>query len=249
MEVVAIVNRKGGVGKTASVLGLGHGLIKKGYKVLFLDLDSQTNLTHSIGASADGLTTQDLLTGGADPAQAIQRTEQGDIIPGSEDLAGADISITGKGKEYRLQKALKGIAGKYDYIIIDTPAALGTLTVNALTAANSVVIPVQAEIYSLQGIGQLNEAIDAVKKYCNPSLQIRGILLTRFASRSILARDMRDNLEDTAKQLHTRLYKTPIRECIAIREAAALQESIFTYAPKSNAAKDYNAFVDEFLQG
>lgn len=153
MEIVAIINRKGGVGKTATAHALGSGLIRKGYKVLFIDMDSQTNLSHSMKASTDENNSFSLLTGQASAAQAIQNTEQGDIIAGSESLAGADLTLTGTGKEYKLREALEKIRGKYDYIIIDTPAALGTLTINALTAANSVVIPVQAEIYSLQGIG------------------------------------------------------------------------------------------------
>ena len=140
------------------------------------------------------------------------------------------------------------LAGSYDYVIIDTPAALGTLTINALTAANSVIIPVQADIYSLQGIEQLNQTIEAVKKYCNPALYIRGILATRYNGRAIISKDMLSNFEEAAGQLNTRLYSTPIRECISIKEAQASQQNIFEYAPRSNAAKDYNAFIDEFLE-
>ena len=242
MEVVAIVNRKGGVGKTATAHALGAGLIGKGCKVLYIDLDSQTNLSYALGASTAGYTSIDLLRGSA---PEIQHTLQGDIIAGSEALAGADVTITGTGKEYRLQEAIQGL--QYDYIIIDTPAALGTLTINALTAADSVVIPVQAEIFSLQGIGQLQDAIQAVRKYCNPGLRINGILITRYNARTVIARDLRDALEDVAAQLDTRLYSTPIRECTAIREAQARQQDIFTYAPRSNAAKDYAAFVAEFM--
>ena len=244
MEVVAIVNRKGGVGKTATAQALGAGLIRKGCSVLYVDLDSQTNLTYGLGAAAGRLNSMDVLTGSAKAQDAIQRTPQGDVIAGSEALAGADTAIDGTGKEYRLKEALEGL--QYDYIIIDTPAQLGTLTVNALTAADSVVIPVQAEVYSLQGIGQLSKAIEAVKKYCNHNLHIRGILITRYNGRAIISRDMLSNLEDAAAQLHTRLYSTPIRECVSIKEAQAQQQDIFSYAPRSNAAKDYAAFLDEF---
>ena len=165
MEVVAIVNRKGGVGKTATAQALGAGLARKKKKVLYIDLDSQTNLSYGLGADPEGLNSMDVLTGEATAAEAIQHTPQGDVIAGSEALAGADAAIDGTGKEYRLKEAIDGL--QYDYIIIDTPAQLGTLTVNALTAANSVVIPVQAEVYSLQGIGQLSKTIEAVNKYCN----------------------------------------------------------------------------------
>lgn len=245
MEVIAIINRKGGVGKTATAHALGAGLMRRGYKVLFIDLDSQTNLSFGIEANMAAPNSMDLLTGEATASEAIQNTLQGDAIPGSEALAGADAIIDGTGKEYRLKEALDGL--KYDFVIIDTPAQLGTLTINALTAANSVVIPVQADIDSLQGIGQLNKAITAVKKYCNSALQIRGILITRYNSRAVISRDMQSNLADVAQQLHTKLYSTPIRECSAVKEAKASRQDIYTYAPRSNAAKDYEAFLAEFL--
>ena len=246
MEVVAIVNRKGGVGKTATAQALGAGLIKKGCGVLYIDLDSQTNLTYGLGADAGGLSSMDVLAGDATAQEAIQHTQQGDVIAGAEALAGADAVIDGTGKEYRLKEALEGL--QYDYCIIDTPAALGTLTVNALTAADSVIIPVQAEVYSLQGIGQLSKTIEAVKKYCNRNLYIRGILITRYNGRAIISRDMQANLEDAAQQLKTRLYSTPIRECVSIKEAQAQQQDIYSYAPRSNAAKDYAAFIEEFTE-
>lgn len=247
MEVIAIVNRKGGVGKTATAQALGAGLIKKKKKVLYIDLDSQTNLSYGLGADISGLTSMEVLTGDATAKEAIQKTEQGDVIPGTEALAGADAIIDGTGKEYRLKEAIDGL--QYDYIIIDTPAQLGTLTVNALTAATSVIIPVQAEIYSLQGIGQLNKTIEAVKKYCNKALYIRGILITRYNARAVISKDMQTNLQEAAEQLNTKLYSVPIRECVAIKEAQASQQDIFSYAPRSNAAKDYTAFIKEFMKG
>ena len=246
MKTIAIVNRKGGVGKTATAQALGAGLSRRGFKVLYIDLDSQTNLSYGLGADPEGLSSMDVLTGEATAAEAIQHTPQGDVIAGSEALAGADAAIDGTGKEYRLKEAIDGL--QYDYIIIDTPAQLGTLTVNALTAANSVVIPVQADIDSLQGIGQLNKTIEAVKKYCNHDLYIRGILVTRYNGRAVISRDMLSNLEDIARQLKTRLYSTPIRECIAVKEAKASQQDIYTYAPRSNAVKDYEAFIKEFTE-
>lgn len=246
MEVTAIVNRKGGVGKTATAQALGAGLIKKGYSVLYIDLDSQTNLTYALGADPRRSGSMDVLIGDATAQEVIQHTQQGDVIAGAEVLAGADAAIDGTGKEYRLKEAIDGL--QYDYIIIDTPAQLGTLTVNALTAADSVIIPVQADIYSLQGIGQLNRTIAAVKKYCNHNLIIKGILITRYNKRAIISRDMYSNLEDAAAQLNTRLYSTPIRECISIKEAQASQQDIYSYAPRSNAAKDYAGFLEEFME-
>ena len=247
METIAIVNRKGGVGKTATAHALGAGLAKAGKRVLFVDLDSQGNLTFALGADPAGPSSLDVLTGKAQTAQAIQHTAQGDIIAAAESLALADSTITGMGKEYRLSEALDGARAMYDYIIIDTPAQLGTLTINALTAADSAIIPVQAEIYSLQGVGLLYDAIAAVKKYCNKGLKIRGILITRYNRRAIISRDMRESLEDLAEKLGTIVYSTEIRESISIKEAAAVRQDVFSYAPKSNAAADYKAFLNEVL--
>lgn len=244
-ETIAVVNRRGGVGKTATAHALGAGLILKGNKVLFVDLDSQSNLSYDLGVTKPDISAMDVLTGEATAEQAILHTQQGDLIPASEDLATADTAITGTGKEYRLQEALQPLKEMYDYIIIDTPPALGTLTVNALTACAGAIIPAQAEIHSLQGIGLLNDAIEAVKKYCNRDLYIKGIVITRYNGRTVLSKDMRDNLEAIAAQLHTKVFKEPIRECISIKEAQAAQQSIFEYAPRSNAARDYMALIDE----
>ena len=247
MKVIAIVSRKGGVGKTATAHALGAGLLKRGNKILYVDLDSQTNLSFSVGATQESANALDLLTGACSITEAIQHTKQGEIIRGCEQLAGADILLTDTGKEYRLKEALAQIKGRYDYAIIDTPAALGTLTVNALTAADFAIIPVQAEIFSLQGIGLLKETVDRVKKYCNKSLKVSGILVTRYKGRATLSKDMRDNLEGAAKELKTKLFSVPVRECISVAEAQAMRQDLFTYAPRSNAAKDYDAFIEEFL--
>lgn len=245
MEIIAIVSRKGGVGKTATAQALGAGLMKAGNSVLYVDLDSQANLTNSLAAAA-GFDSMDVLTGRATAQEAAQHTQQGDVIPGSEDLAGADMAITGARKEYRLKDALAGL--QYDYCIIDTPAALGSLTINALAAAGSVIIPVQADIYSLQGLAQINKALEAVRRRCNHELYIRGILVTRYNRRSVIARDMLANLAAAAGKLNTKLFKATIRECVSVKEAQALQLDIFSYAPRSNAAKDYAAFLNEFLE-
>lgn len=247
MEVIAVISRKGGVGKTATAQALGAGLLRRKKKVLFIDLDSQCNLTYTTNADTNRPNSMQLLAG-EKHKDYIQELD-GDVIAGSESLAAADTFLTDTGKEYRLREAIEPYKKKYDYIIIDTPAALGIVTINALTAADAAIIPVQADVYSLQGIGQLNDTIEAVKRYCNPSLYIRGILCTRYNGRAVISRDMMDNLADTAKALNTKLYKTPIRECIAVKEAQASQRDIFTYAPKSNAAKDYEEFIKDFMKG
>ena len=146
------------------------------------------------------------------------------------------------------KESLESILETYDYCILDCPPALGVLTINALTACNSVIVPAQADIYSLQGIGQLVQTINTVHRYTNRDIIIKGLLITRYNARAVLSRDMTDLLEDTAEQLNSKLYKTKIRECIALKECQASKQDIFIYNPKSNAAADYTAFVDEVLE-
>ena len=247
MKILAVINQKGGVGKSTTAAAIAAGLLLKGYKVLAVDLDAQSNLTYNYAADNKRATALGLLTGEVTATDAIQHTKSGDIIAASKALAGADAFIADTGKEYRLKEALEDVKPLYDYIIIDTPPALGILTINALTAANSVIIPAQADIYSLQGIGQLHQTIETVKKYCNPALTIKGILATRYSSRTVLARDMTQLLEDTARELNTKLYSSKIRECVALKEAQASQQDIYSYSPRSNATADYTAFVEEVL--
>ena len=248
MEVIAVINQKGGVGKSTTAHAIGAGLTLKGYRVLYVDLDAQGNLSYTLRADTNGLTAMELLQGRNTQA-AIQRTAQGDIIASSPSLAGADTIITAVGKEYRLREALEPLGGLYDYCIIDTPPALGILTINALTACNGAIIPAQADVYSLQGISQLHTTIETVKQYCNPALTIKGIVLTRYNSRAIISREVADMIEQTAGQLQTKLYKAKIRECTAIKEAQATQQDIYSYAPRSNATADYTALIAEILGG
>lgn len=246
-ECIAVINQKGGVGKSTTSNAIGAGLFQRGYKVLFIDLDAQGNLSYSMKCENKPLSSLEVLTGTATAREATLTTPQGDIIPASPALASADTIITDTGREYRLKEALEPLKGAYDYIIIDTPPALGTLTINALTACDSVIIPAQADIYSLQGIGQLNQTIQTVKRYCNKELTIKGIVITRYSPRAVLTRDMTDLLEDTAKQLNTKVFASRIRECIALKEAQASQTDIFTYSPRSNAGIDYKALLEEMI--
>ena len=248
-KALAIINQKGGVGKSTTALAIGAGLSLKGYSVLFIDLDAQGNLSYTLGADTKGYNAMGVLERPETAKEEIQHTPQGDIIASSPKLAGADKLLEETGKEYRLKEALDSLQGAYDYIIVDTPPALGILTINALTACTGAIIPAQADIYSLQGIAQLNSTIETVKKYCNPSLSIMGIVLTRFNGRSIIRREVAEMLERTAEQLHTKLYTSKIRECTALVEAQATKQNIYSYAPRSNATADYKALVDEIIKG
>lgn len=246
-KAIAVINQKGGVGKSTTALAIGAGLSLKGYSVLYVDLDAQGNLSYTLGATTKGYNAMGVLERPETAKEEIQHTPQGDIIASSPKLAGANKLLEETGKEYRLKEALESLQGAYDYIIVDTPPALGILTINALTACTGAIIPAQADIYSLQGIGQLNGTIETVKKYCNPSLSIMGIVITRYNARSTIRREVAEMLEQTAEQLHTKLYSTKIRECVSIVEAQAMKKPIYSYAPRSNATADYKALVAEIL--
>lgn len=249
-KIIALVNQKGGVAKTSTALAIGSGLKLRHKKVLFVDLDAQGNLSYSVGADTNGLTAYDLLTGEATADRVIQHTPQGDIVPSSlynsiNSLSLADVRLTGDGMQYRLKKGLHPVLDRYDHIIIDTPPALGLLTINAMTASDQLIIPIQADIYSLHGQAELYETIQMVRKYSNPTLEILGILLVRFNPRAILSREVAEESGKMAEMMETRLFKTHIRECVAIKEAQYLQKGIFQYAPKSNASRDYGDLLKE----
>lgn len=246
-KVFTITNQKCGTGKTTTALALAAGLSLKGYSVLSIDLDAQSNMTYTMRARTDGATVLGVLTGEVKAVDVIQKTETGDIIPSSKSLAGADAFITDTGKEYRLKESLEPIRGEYDFIIIDTPPALGILTINALTVCDSVVIPAQADIYSLHGIEQLAKTMNQVKKYTNNNLSIEGILLTRHNPRSVLSREVADLAEQIAKKLGTKLFQATIREAVAVKEAQISQRSLYSYAPTAKVTEDYNRFIAEVL--
>ena len=249
MKTIAVINQKGGVGKSTTAENLAAGLALRGYRTLAIDLDAQANLTYTMGVSTDGATILGVLTGEVKIHDAIRHSQTCDVIPASKALAGADAFITDTGKEYRLREALDEIRDDYDFTVIDTPPALGILTVNALTACDSVVIPAQADIYSLHGIEQLTKTIAPVRKYCNRSLRIEGILLTRYSSRSVLSREIADLSNQLADKLGTKLFNARIREAIAVKEAQLNQKSLFEYSPKAGVTEDYSAFIDELLEG
>ena len=247
MKTISITNQKGGTGKTTTAEALSDGLSLRGYRTLRIDLDAQCNLSFTAGADTEGATILGVLTGEVKIKDAIQHTDMGDIIPASKALSGADAFIIGTGKEFRLKEALEPVEAQYDFVILDTPPALGVITINALSACNSVIIPAQADVFSLQGIEQLWETIKPVRKYTNPNLAIEGILLTRFNPRSVLSRDIAELAEKLAKKLGTKLFKTTIREAIAVKEAQISKQSLFGYAPKAKVTEDYSRFIAELL--
>lgn len=251
MKTLAIANRKGGVGKTVTAHSIGAGLVKNGYRVLYIDLDSQGNLTDNMGAVRNAQrSVSDVLgrkRGRSRTGEAVQHTSQGDIIGADDMLSVADLTLTADGKEYRLKNALAEIASDYDFTIIDTPPALGVLATNALAASDYVIIPAQAEAHSVEGIKLLSETVEAVRKYCNPGIRIEGILMTRYNKRARISRAMLYEITNFAERIKTKVFKSKIRECTAIKEAEMTRCDIFRYDPRGHGAADYAAAVKEFL--
>lgn len=243
---IVVINQKGGVAKTTTALALGAGLALRGQSVLLVDLDPQGNLSKTAGAAQDGPTVLEVLTRKATALEAIQRAQGGHIIAAAPAL-GAEGILTHTGKEYRLREALKEVKRRYSFVVVDCPPSLGVLSVNALTAADTCIIPAQADGYSLDALEQFRDTFQAVKEYTNPGLSIMGVLLTRYSPRAILSREAAEMIEERAQALGTVLFRSRIRECVALKEAALLQRTIYEYAPRSNAARDYADFTEEVL--
>ena len=248
MESIAIANRKGGVGKTATSLNLAAGLHRQGKRTLLIDIDPQCCLTKHLNIDPDNVPTiYDVISGEISASNVIiKTTEEVDLIPGSPELS--LLERTESIAEDTFKAVLKPVRRKYDYIIVDCPPGLGNLLINALTACTDTLITAEAKQSSLDAVIQLNDSITAVKQYSNKRLKVKGILITMYKPRTRLAQDMRANLEDLAAYMGTKVFDTEIRECNSLGEAEAMHQSIFRYAPKSNAAKDYNNFINEILQ-
>lgn len=246
--MISVSNQKGGVGKTTTTCAVAAGLKKRGYRVLVVDLDPQGNLGFSVGADTEtSATIYDVLKGEVKVQFAIQKTAAMDIIISSILLSGIELEFTKTGREYLLKEALKPIRDLYDYILLDTPPALGILTINAFTASDSIIVPMLSDIFSLQGIAQLYETVERVKKYCNPNIAVAGILLTKYNPRTLLSREIRGTVELIAQDLNIRVFDSFVRSGVAASEAQSVQKSIFDYSPRSNIARDYNNFLDELL--
>jgi chromosome partitioning protein len=248
-KIISITNQKGGVGKTTTTSAIASGLKIKGYKVLCIDLDPQSNLSFSSGAETDDCPTiYNVLRGEAKTTFSIQKTDSFDIISSNILLSGIELEFTQTGREFLLKEALNPVSDKYDYIFIDTPPALSILTVNAFTVSDYIIIPMLADIFSLQGIAQLSETVERVKKYCNPNLKIEGIVLTKYNKRTILSREIKGTAELIADELGTTIFNTTIRPSIAVMESQTNQQNIHEYSPKNGAALDYMDLVDELIK-
>lgn len=247
-KVISISNQKGGVGKTTTTCSLAAGLKKKGYRVLAIDLDPQGNLGFSVGADSEtNPSIYDVLKGEVKTQYAIQKTDSMDVIISSILLSGIELEFTNTGREFLLKEAIRPIQPFYDYILLDTPPALGILTINAFTASDTIIVPMLSDIFSLQGIAQLYETVERVQKYCNPNLSIAGILLTRFNPRTRLGREVRGTAELIAEDLHISLFDSTIGVSVSVGEAQSLQQNVFDYDPRGRIAHDYGELIDELL--
>lgn len=244
MQIITIANQKGGTAKTTTAAAIAQAGAAQGLKVLAIDIDPQGNLSFMLKADARGGGCFELLEG--TPARRlIQETAQGiDTIPASRNLA--TIS-TATGSAQRLQRALQPIRGIYDLIVIDTPPTAGELLYNALQASTGLIIPLQADIFGLQGLYQIADTAQQFGR-SNPALTVKGFVLTRYSDRSTLAKSMKATITKKAAEIGIPCL-AEIREGVAIREAAALQRSLFEYAPKSKPAQDYKQLFTKIMEG
>ena len=250
-KAIAIFNQKGGVGKTTTNINLAACLAMKGKKVLILDIDPQGNTTSGVGISKRNLditTHEILIEDNHHPEEAVIPTGIAnlDIMPASVQLAGAEVELINKaGRERRLKMAIDVLKPKYDYIFVDCPPSLGILTINALTAVDSVLIPIQCEFYALEGVSQLMSTIDIVKKNLNPALEIEGVILSMFDGRTRLSIQV---VEEAKKYFKEKVYTTVIPRNVRLAEAPSHGIPVIQYDPRSTGARAYMEFAEEFLE-
>lgn len=250
-KILCVSNQKGGVGKTTTTNILAMGLRQLGRRVLCVDFDPQGDLSFSLRADNRVEMQNSIyhaLKGELLAVQTIQHTALCDVIPSNMLLSGIELEFTGKGREYLLTNCLRPLLPLYDNILIDSPPALGILTINAFTATDTVLMPVKPDIYSLQGLVQLNGTLEAVRRKSNPSVKAAGILLTHFAARETASRVIRETSQDIAQQLGIPLLDTTIRRSNEVTNAQIHREDAFSYAPRNKAVGDYRALVEELIQ-
>ena len=248
-KVISIANQKGGVGKTTTSINLSTILAKKGKKVLLIDADPQGNGTSGLGINKEQkFSVYDVLIEDIEVENTLQKTQVKnlDLCPSNINLAGAEVQLVSmEDREYRLKTKLDIIKNKYDYIIIDCPPSLGLVTLNAFTASDSVLIPVQCEYYALEGLGQLLNTIELVKKHMNKDLRIEGALLTMYDARTNLSNQV---VKEVKRYFEDKVYKNVIPRNVKLSEAPSYGMPITMYDPRSKGAKSYEKFAKEFLK-
>ena len=248
-KVISIANQKGGVGKTTTTVNLGTILAKKGKKVLLIDTDPQGNATSGLGITKEiENSTYDILVGEVEISSVIQETAVKNlkVCPSNISLAGAEVELVSMmSREQRLKTKLDAIKDEFDYILIDCPPSLGLITLNAFTASDSVLIPVQCEYFALEGLGQLLNTVNLVKKHLNKNLEIEGALLTMYDARTNLSNQV---VKEVKKYFENKVYKTVIPRNVRLSEAPSYGMPITIYDPRSKGAKAYEKFAKELLK-
>ncbi len=249
-KIVAIVNQKGGVGKSTTAVNLGAGLAEAGKKVLVVDVDPQGNATSGVGVDKGSLEKciYNVLIGGEPLSEVIVKTQLENLhmVPATIELAGAEIELVSSlSREGKLRKVLQEVVQQYDFLFIDCPPSLGLLTLNALTAAASVLVPIQCEYYALEGLGQLLRTIQLVQNHLNPQLNIEGVVLTMFDVRTKLSQQVIDEVRNHFKD---KVYKTVIPRNVRLSEAPSFGQPINIYDDKSKGALAYRELAREFLR-
>lgn len=250
-KILCVSNQKGGVGKTTTTNAIAMALKKLGRRVLCIDFDPQGDLSFSLRAD-NRIEMQNsiyhALKGELLTVQTIQHTPLCDVIPSNMLLSGIELEFTGKGREYLLRDCLRPVLNLYDNILIDSPPALGILTINAFTSTDFVLMPVKPDIYSLQGLMQLNSTLAEVQKKSNPRVRAAGILLTNFAAREISSKVVQETAQDIAQHLDIPLLNTTIRRGSVLTNAQIRREDIFSFAARDNAVKDYHNLTNELIE-
>ena len=248
-KVISVANQKGGVGKTTTTINLSTLLAKKGKKVLLIDADPQGNATSGVGAEKDiELSTYDVLVGETEIEEILEDTmiEGLKVCPSNINLAGAEVELVSMmSREQRLKEKLESVKEEFDYILIDCPPSLGLITLNAFTASDSVLIPVQCEYYALEGLGQLINTINLVKKHLNKGIEVEGALLTMYDARTNLSNQV---VKEVKKYFNDKVYKTVIPRNVRLSEAPSYGMPITEYDPRSKGARSYEKFTREFLK-
>ena len=249
-RIIAVANQKGGVGKTTTSINLAACLAEKGKKVLAVDMDPQGNLTSGLGVDKDSVekSIYELIIGEVDIKEVINKEvlENLDIIPTSIDLSAAEIELIGvDDKEYILRNAIDQVKDQYDFVIIDCPPSLSMLTINAMTTADSVIVPIQCEYYALEGLSQLIHTVELVKDRLNSKLEIEGVVFTMYDVRTNLSLKVVENVKDNLQQ---NIYKTIIPRNIRLAEAPSYGLPINKYDPKSTGAESYMRLADEVIE-
>lgn len=244
--IITIAAQKGGVGKTTTAAAIAQALTWKKKKTLLIDADAQGSASLVYGAEDLGGGTYDLITGKATAAELIQETPAGAIIPASPLLDRLGIELNNKpGRDSLLKAAITPIAGAYDFILIDTAPGLGTCLIQALTAADCVVVPLLCDPQALSGLHNVYDTIEQVKTYCNPALTVAAVVLTQYNARATLTRQYEGLITEQCREMGLYLAKTRIRRGIAIQEAQAMRENLYHYSPASNPAADYLELIKE----